>query len=247
MIEEKEEIKTQLFLQSNEELEKEFMEYKANKLLGKVACDLTDCVDDETVLEKMKQAKDIGVAEILIRPNMIKKGKIFNKDLGLNLSCAVCYPYGDELPSVEKYAVKSVNNLKVGDVVVPCSSTLINEGKFDLIKSLFKKFLKMNKFSKVKVLIDLDEIIEGKQINALKALSSAGVSNFIIKFSGKIDELKKDRIKAVKSVLPSDADICVKIGDEEGEEVVELFPLIDNLIVKDVENIASLIKRQLKY
>lgn len=95
-------LKTALvFGQSEDELRREFKEYKALKLFRKIYCDLTR-VKSESFEDKLDEVVSLGFGGVIVFPTQARKAKEKIGKADVKVVAAVCYPFGEEGANVKK-------------------------------------------------------------------------------------------------------------------------------------------------
>ena len=120
-----------IFGQSEEDIGKEFKEFKAAKLFKRIDVDLTAVRDNLLLKQKVEESIKYGFGNVVVNPKQIRYAKRFLKGRRVGVFAAVCYPYGEELFDVKRYAVKRAFKEGADGVYLPLSIADLKGGKIE--------------------------------------------------------------------------------------------------------------------
>ena len=236
-----------IFGQSEEDISKEFKEFKALKLFRRFDVDLTSVRDNLLLKQKIEESIKFGFGNVVVNPRQIKDAKRFLKGRNIGVYAAVCYPYGEELYGVQKYAVKRAMQEGVDGVYLPISITDLKSGKIDAIRKELAKTVKKYKHKKIFVVLEISELNFSHAEKIVKLLlkskiagivSGTGYSSCNKPFSGASD---------LHSLSSGKRTVIACANTEKSREVVNLFSVADRVFLKNAPKIALDLKANLEF
>ena len=237
-------LKTALvFGQSEDELRREFKEYKALKLFRKIYCDLTR-VKSESFEDKLDEVVSLGFGGVIVFPTQARKAKEKIGKADVKVVAAVCYPFGEEGANVKKTATKKVSAWGANGVLVPVGINSIKADNLDFIRREIKRCVKVNKSLKIIALLECGELTGEEIERTVKTLCAVGVKSFCSGsgFFGGVDGIS---LKSMRSGLKADCEIVATEKKGEGSDVISLFSIADKVITADGERVAREIRSRL--
>ena len=164
-----------LFGQTEDEIEREFRDFKAKKLFQRLEYDLTGVVSDEELSRKLEEISSYGFGSVVILPQYVSRtvAKLKGKT---KIIVAVNFPYGEEIPfTTVKCAKKAV--AKGADVLlVPVGLTLVKRGAWEVLTKQFAKLKKVAKNAQVYAVMESSELTAEERKKIAEKMASVGVS-----------------------------------------------------------------------
>ncbi|MBR2385133.1 MAG: hypothetical protein IKA99_05970 [Clostridia bacterium] len=235
-----------VFGQSEEDIGKEFNEFKALKLFKRVDVDLTSVRDTLVLKQKIDETSKYGFGNVVVNPRHIKDAKRYLKGRKIGVFAAVCYPYGEELYGVKKYAVKRAVQEGADGVYLPLSITDLKSGKIELIRRELQKIVKKYKNKKIFVVLEMAELNFAYAEKLVKLLlktkiagivSGTGNSSVSKPFAGASD---------LHSLSSGKRTVVACSNTEKSRDVVGLFSVADRVFLKNAPKIAKELKTNLE-
>lgn len=236
-----------IFGQSEEEMRREFRAFKAAKLFKKFDCDLTDVYSPELLDQKLSEAKNFGFGAVVVTPQKIKIAKERLKGTGIEVVAAVCFPLGEEVFGVKKYAVKKAAEKGADRIYVPVGVSAVKFNATDRLKREFKGIVRAAKKKKVSAVLESGMLTAQETERTVRILNSVKVMSFVSSAGG---NGMNDGISAVKNIryfLRSGSEVCGFTASRRSDEAVGLMSVADRLFVKNAADLASDIRANLKY
>lgn len=236
-----------IFGQSEDEMRREFKAFKAAKLFKKFDCDLTEIYSPELLDQKLLEAKNFGFGAVVVTPQKIKIAKERLKGSGIEVVAAVCFPFGEEVFGVKKYAVKKAVERGADRIYVPVGVSAIKFNATDRLKREFKGIVKAAKKKKVSAVLESGMLTAQETERTVRILNSVKVMSFVSSAGG---NGMNDGISAVKNIryfLRSGSEVCGFTSSKKSDEAVGLMSVADRLFVKNAAELASDIRANLKY
>lgn len=232
-----------IFGQSEDELRREFKEFKFLKLLRKVYCDLT-LSPDEAFDDELSRAAVAGFGGVVVFPTRIRRAKTLIGGADVKVIAAVCYPFGEECGGVKKTAIKKVSAYGADGVLLPIGLAAIKGDNLDFIRRDVKKCLKVNKSLKITALAECGECTGEEVERVVKVLSACGVKSFCTG-SGYLSACDAAKTRCVRAGAAADAEIIAtdKIGN--GGDVINLLRFADKVITVNCEKVADDIRSRI--
>ena len=236
-----------IFGQSEDEMRREFKAFKAAKLFKKFDCDLTEIYSPELLDQKLLEAKNFGFGAVVVTPQKIKIAKERLKGSGIEVVAAVCFPFGEEVFGVKKYAVKKAVEKGADRIYVPVGVSAVKFNATDRIRREFKGVVKAAKKKKVSVVLESGMLTAQETERTVRILNSVKVMSFVSSAGG---NGINDGISAVKNIryfLRGGSEVCGFTAGKKSDEAVGLMSVADRLFVKNAAELASDIRANLKY
>lgn len=236
-----------IFGQSEDEMRREFKAFKAAKLFKKFDCDLTEIYSPELLDQKLLEAKNFGFGAVVVTPQKIKIAKERLKGSGIEVVAAVCFPFGEEVFGVKKYAVKKAVEKGADRIYVPVGISAVKFNATDRIRREFKGIVKAAKKKKVSAVLESGMLTAQETEKTVRILNSVKVMSFVSSAGG---NGMSDGISAVKNIryfLRSGSEVCGFTSSKKSDEAVGLMSVADRLFVKNAAELASDIRANLKY
>lgn len=236
-----------VFGQSEDDLTKEFKEFKALKLFRKFDCDLTGVRDNEELKVKIEEGLKYGFGNIVVNPLQVKSAKKFLKGKKVGVICAVCYPFGEEIYGVKKFSVKKAFSEGADGVYLPVGVSDIKQGKIEQVKREFSKIIRRHKKKKVFAVLELCELDFSLAEKTVKTLLKIGVSG-IVSGSGYSDFSKGlSSASDLHSLSGGKGSVIALSTSEKSREVVGLFSFADRVFLKNAPKVAFELKTKLEF
>lgn len=236
-----------VFGQSEEDIGKEFKEFKALKLFKRVDCDMTPITDNLLLKQRIEEAIKYGFGNVVVNPRQIKSAKRFLKGKKIGVYAAVCYPYGEEIYGVKKYAVKKAMEEGADGVYLPLSTSDLKSGRLEQVKRELFKIVKRYKKKKIFVVLEVGEISFSVAERVVKTLlktkiagivSGTGFSSYSKPFAGASD---------LHSLSGGKRTVIACSNTEKSRDVVSLFSVADRVFLKNAPKIALDLKTNLEF
>lgn len=235
-----------VFGQSEEDVTKEFKEYKALKLFKKFDCDLTQIRDNEELKVKIEEGIKYGFGNIVVNPLQVKSAKRFLKGKNVGVYCAVCYPFGEEIYGVKKYAVKKAFAEGADGVYLPVGVSDLKQGKTEQIKREFAKIIKKFKKKKVFAVLELCELEFSLAEKTVKTLLKIGVSGIVSGSGYSILSKGFSCASDLHSLSGGKGSVIALATSEKSRDVVSLFSFADRVFLKNAPKVAFELKHSLE-
>lgn len=234
-----------IFGQSEEQICKEFKAFKALKIFKKFDVDLTGVSDAETLSLKLEETVKFGFGNIVINPKFIKFAKQKLKGKKIGVFAGVCYPFGEELYGVKKYASKLAFLNGADGIYLPVGTTDILRGKIDSIKREFAKIVKRHRKKKVFAVIEFGQCDKLSCEKILKALSKIKIAGIVGGTGANKNETDKE-MSDLRSASGGKGLIVARFDGEKSREVMNLFTVADRVFIKNAEKVAQELKSNLE-
>lgn len=236
-----------IFGQSEEDIGKEFKAFKAAKLFKRVDVDLTAVRDNLLLKQKVEECVKFGFGNVVVNPKQIRYAKRFLKGRKVGVFAAVCYPYGEELFGVKRYAVKRAFKEGADGVYLPLSIADLKSGKVEQIKRELTKTVKRYKRKKIFIVLEIGELNFSHTEKIVKLLlktkitgivSGTGFSTCKKPFSGASD---------LHSLSSGKRAVVACTNTDKSRDVVSLFSVADRVFLKNAPKIALDLRANLEY
>lgn len=237
----------EIFGQSEEDIGKEFKEFKALKLFRRFDADLTEIKDLQTLEKKIDESIKFGFGNIVVNPKMIKYAKNILKGKKIGVFSAVCFPYGEEIFGVKRYASKKAFESGADGVYLPVGVADLKSGKLEQVKKEFSKIVKKHRKKKVFALLEVGELdfstVE-KVVKILLKIKVAGiVSGSGFSENGKCFQGASD----LHSLSGGKKSVIACSTTKKSREVVSLFTVADRIFIKNAPTVARELKTNLEF
>ncbi len=235
-----------LFGQSEEELNREFVFFKASKLFKKIDFDLTSEEDESVLREKLGFVVENGFGSVVVSAcNLRTAREVVGKSV--KIAVAVCYPFGDESFGVKRYAAKKAVEAGADAVVVPVGVVAAKKRKFDLIKKEFKKIVKASGKIPITALVESGVLSAEETEKVVTSLSLVGVKRFLTEsgYRKRSDGLLA--LKNVRYVLKSGFEAVAYVSSAKSDDVVGALSVADGIMAKNALSLAEDMRRNLRY
>ena len=236
-----------VFGQTEEDITKEFREYKALKLFKKFDCDLTQIRDNEELKVKIEEGFKYGFGNIVVNPLQVKSAKRFLKDKKVGVLCAVCYPFGEEIYGVKKYAVKKAFAEGADGVYLPVGVSDLKQGKIEQVKREFSKIVKKYKNKKVYALLELCELDFSLAEKIVRTLLKIGVSGIVSGSGYSLFAKGLSTASDLHSLSGGKGSVIALATSEKSRDVVSLFSFADRVFLKNAPKVAFELKSNLEF
>lgn len=189
-----------LFGQTEEEISKEYGEFKAQKLYKKM-----DYLIDESVFSyedfkgKCLLSVKYGFKSITTHPTYIGLAKDLLKGKNVKVRCLISYPHGEDLSKVKYYSVKNAIKMGTDAISVTISSRTIKSGNFKLITKTLKRIIRRANKLPVTAVINADGLTSYEVEKTAKIIAKECKIYSIMPCS--FNENKSDYLDTVKSVI----------------------------------------------
>lgn len=215
-----------VFGQTEEEIEKEFKNYKASKVFSKLNNLILDCSLAKSVLRKeCETAGAYGFKSVTVTPNITKlcKEYVGGKTKVFTL---ISYPFGEDNFKVKLLAVKEAYKQGADGVTVALSVFDIKNASFKNITKFFKKIIQISRYRAVNVVIDTSKLSPTEVNSAVNSVTWAGKISSVIFSEFSLEKsvtthLLKEGIKAVDGK----AEVGVIRNVSTAEDTVNLLGL----------------------
>ncbi len=208
---------TKIFLQSKEELDKEFRDYKAKKLLTRFDyLILNSKLIVEDFIKECNLAKEYGFNSVTVLPNFIPLAKRTLQNTGVKVNTILSFPYGEDDIHTKIFATKRAVRNGVDKIILTLSSFEIKNGEY---LKVLKECLKVVNFSRkrnVSLLIDTDNLSSSELENLYFVLTKDGKIYSLMPYSSIEQKTTNEMIKN-----------AVKVAN--GKALIEAFGNIKNV------------------
>ena len=236
-----------VFGQSEEDISKEFKEFKALKLFRKMDCDLTNVLTAKELCSKIEEMASFGFGNVVVNPTLIKDAKTVLKGRKTGVYAAVCFPYGEELFGVKRYAVKKAFEEGADGVYLPIGVAMLKKGRLDQVKREVAKIVKRHKKKRIFAVLEVGEMdfeLAEKAVKALLKLRLAG----IVSGSGSLIGAKNfTGASNLHSLSGGKRTVIACTNTEKSREVVNLFTVADRVFLKNAQGVAKDLRLSLEF
>ena len=232
-----------VFGQSEDELRREFKEFKALKLFRKIYCDLT-LTPDDVFDDKLAEVVSLGFGGVVVFPTRVRRAKNKTGNADVKVAAAVCYPFGEEGAGVRKASVKKASASGADCVLLPTGVNAVKSGNLDFLRREIQKCLKVNKSMTVIVVIECGELTGDEIERTVRTLAAVGVKSYC-PGSGYTKTCDGTNLKSLRAGLKSDCEIVAVEKRGTGSDVIGLFHVADKVITSDGERVAAEIRSRL--
>ena len=215
-----------IFGQSEDEIEKEFKNYKAQKVFNKLSYLILDNSLCKTAFKnECETAVKYSFKSVTVLPNFVWLAKNTVGNL-VKVNAIISYPYAEDDISVKLKAVAKAVNLGVNGVCVPVSVSKIKSSQFKTISSDFKKVVRYARKKDVNVLIDVSKLSPTELKNAITTICEIkGVTAIIPYESSREKTLDVSTVKEILSVTSGKINVEVLGKISTAEETVSVLSL----------------------
>lgn len=236
-----------IFGQSEEDVSKEFREYKALKLFKKFDCDLTQIKDFEQLKIKIDEAVKFGFGNVVVNPRQIRQAKRILKGKKISVFGAVCYPHGEEVYGVKKYAVKKAFEEGADGVYLPVGTSDIKCGKIEQVKREFAKIVKRHKRKKIFAVLEINELDFSLAERVVKMLVKLRVSGIVSGSGYAISPKAFSGASDLHSLSGGKRPVIACATSDKSRDVLSLFSVADRVFLKNAPKIATDLKANLEF
>ena len=223
-----------IFGQSEEEIEKEFKNYKAQKVFNKLSYLILDTSLCKTALKKeCETAVKYSFNSITVLPNIVSVAKSYvNK--GVNVNAIISFPYGEDNISVKLKAVSKAISDGANGVTLPVSVTKIKSATFKTISQDFKKIVKKARKKEVNVLIDVSKLSPTELQTTINTLIEIkGITSIIPYETSREKTLDIATVKEIIKTANGKINVTVLGKISTAEETISVLSLGVNNILSD--------------
>ena len=228
-----------VFGQTEEEIEKEFKNYKASKVFSKLNNLILDCSLAKSVLRKeCETAITYGFKSVTVMPTIVKLCKEYacNK---IKVYALISYPFGEDSFKVKLSSVKDAYRSGADGVTVTISVFDIKNANLKNITQNIKKIIQISRNRAVNVVIDTFKLSPTEITNAVNATLNAGKITSIIFSEFSLDKsvnthVLKEALKAVNDKT----EVGVMRNLSTAEDTVSLMGLgVSNIVSEKCNDI----------
>lgn len=236
-----------VFGQSEDDISKEFKEFKALKLFKRVDSDLTSVRDNFVLKQKIEETLKYGFGNVVVNPRQVRDAKRYARGKNIGVYAAVCYPYGEELYGIKRYAVKRAFQEGADGVYLPLGLVDLKNGRIELVKKELIKIVKKYRKKKIFIVLEMSEMNFALAEKTVKFLLKARVSG-IVAGSG-YSALSKPFAGAsdLHSLSGGKSTVVACTSTEKSRDVVSLFSVADRVFLKNAPKIALDLKANLEF
>lgn len=223
-----------IFGQSEEEIEKEFKNYKAQKVFNKLSYLILDTSLCKTALKKeCETAVKYSFNSITVLPNIVSVAKSYvNK--GVNVNAIISFPYGEDNISVKLKAVSKAISDGANGVTLPVSVTKIKSATFKTISQDFKKIVKKARKKEVNVLIDVSKLTPTELQTTINTLVEIkGITSIIPYETSREKTLDIATVKEIIKTANGKINVTVLGKISTAEETISVLSLGVNNILSE--------------
>lgn len=211
-----------VFGQSEEEIEREFKNFKAQKLFGKLDYLLLSATCIENFIKECETALKYNFNAVTVLPNYVKRAKLVT---GVKVNALISYPYGEDLQSVKLNAVKRAFLSGADGVTVAVSVLTIKNGGYSLIEKEFAKYVKKAGNRSVNALIDVNKLSPTEAKKTVETLLKISKLNSIIPYNVTNVFVEANTVKEVVSLAGGKCIVGVGGKIQTAEETVSALAL----------------------
>ena len=192
-----------IFGQSEDEISKEFSNFKAKKLYSKL-----DYLLDDTSLticdfkSQLLLAYKNGFKSVTVYPTFVLLAKDTLKNSGVKVRALISYPYGEDYAKTKNLSIKNAIKNGADELIIAISVSAVKSGNFKNIVKEIKKALKYSKKRSVSVLFELSKLTSPEVEKCAKAIINEAkiysvVPSFLYSNTTYNVEIIKDLLTAV--------------------------------------------------
>ena len=172
-----------VFGQSQEEIEKEFKNYKAKKVFSKMDYLILDTSICKSAFKKeCETAIKNEFKSVTVLPNMVRLAKDYLKGSVVKVNALIGYPYGEDYFRAIYKSVGSAFLDGADGVTIVCSVYKIKSALFKNLAQEFKKIIKKARNRSVNVMFDTSKLspteIQNTVLTLVKILKNSAVIPF---------------------------------------------------------------------
>ena len=233
-----------VFGQSEEEIEREFKEFKAAKLFKRIQLDATNVNGDEDIEYRAEECNKYGFGAIIVLPQFIITAKKKLRNKNVEVIGAISYPYGEEIPYTTVKSARKAASKGADVLLVPVGVALIKRGAYDVIRQTFKKIKKKVKCN-VCALIECGSLGIDEVDRTIKALMQVGITSFRSStgFKNAGDEFAN--LKSMRAAFKTGNLVTAYADSTNGQNAIRLMTVADRIATKNATQMAEEIKGQL--
>lgn len=236
-----------IFGQSEEDIGKEFKAFKASKLFKRVDVDLTAVRDNLLLKQKVEECVKFGFGNVVVNPKQIRYAKRFLKGRKIGVFAAVCYPYGEELFGVKRYAVKRAFKEGADGVYLPLSIVDLKSGKVEQIKRELTKTVKRYKRKKIFIVLEIGELNFSHTEKIVKLLLKTKITGIVSGTGFSTCEKPFSGASDLHSLSSGKRAVVACTNTDKSRDVVSLFSVADRVFLKNAPKIALDLRANLEY
>ncbi len=236
-----------IFGQTEDDMSKEFREFKALKLFKKFDFDLTGVKEVEMLNSLLDEGSRYGFGNVVVNPKQIKDAKRKLKGSGVGVYSAISYPFGEELYGVKKYLAKKSFEEGADGVFLPVGISDVKRGRFEQIKREFSKIAKRYKRKKVFAVIEVGEFDFQTCEKLVRSLLKVKVAGFVSSAGFSTASKNTTSLSNLHSLAGGRGIVVAYSDSEKSGDIVNLFSIADRVFVKNATKLATSLKTNLEF
>ena len=203
--------KAELFGVSERQLENEFVDYKAAKLLKKLMMKIPSGVDERAFRDSVQTAAKLGLGGVWVTPVRVARAKEIIQSGDMEIISSIIASEPEEFPKVRLAAAKAVKASGVQAGYVPFSFSAFSSGTLKATEKEIKKLVKLYKGKRLAAIIDVGAATQSELNISVKAFIDGGMNTVALRAT-------ESDVAKVKTVVA----LC---GDRLTVEVLGSFSL----------------------
>ena len=236
-----------IFGQTEEDMNKEFREFKALKLFKKFDFDLTGVKEVEMLNSLLEEVSHYGFGNVVVNPKQIKDAKRKLKGSGVGVYSAISYPFGEELYGVKKYLAKKSFEEGADGVFLPVGISDIKRGRIEQVKREFAKIVRRYKRKKVFAVIEVGEFDFQTCEKIVRSLLKVKVAGFVSSAGFSSSSKNMTSLSNLHSLADGRGIVVAYSDSEKSGDIVNLFSVADRVFVKNATKLAISLKTNLEF
>ena len=214
-----------IFGKSESEMQAEFKEYKAAKLLKKMSLMLTDPYMPVAEFEGcLSRAIEMGLKGVSVLPNRLSRAlKIANERIPV--SVCVSFPYAADDFKSKKAALKSVIKKEISAVEIPVVLTDVTEKTASSVAKEYKKLRKTADKKQFVLIADIAGMTPSDMDILALICKNAGIETIKTSCAQKDSKIDDYALNNLKAVLGDRVRIIACSSSNSAQEVVGAFAI----------------------
>lgn len=182
--------KAELFGVSARQLESEFVDFKAAKLLKRLTLAVPSGADERTLKDKLQAAARLGLGGVFVTPTKIARTKELLDGSGVKIYSSILMSEPEELPKVRVYAAKAIKSAPIAGAYIPLNFSAFSAQRFKATQKELTRIGKILKGKRLTVVLELTNATQNEMIAAVKTLLDSNVCSIAVRASGVDPKIK---------------------------------------------------------
>ena len=234
-----------VFGQSEDEIEKEYKNYKAQKVFNKMGYLLIDnSLSTKNFITECEIAVKYQFSSVTVLPSFIKIAKSSVKNSVL-VDALISYPYGEDSFIVKRKSVKDALKNGADKISYILSIKQIKNGEYKALETEIKKIGKICGKKPLSIVIDTSKLSPTEIVNCVLMARNLPKLEKLVCYSVALNELPD--VSTVKEIIKTvDGKLTIAVGGNisTAEEVVSVLSLGAGVVIS--KNCPYIVKDALK-